>query len=116
MPVTTAEVGFYFLVTSTYSVGRAGAAAAATFPAFRFRCLRSPRFRTMSPFVLFLVPFSLCSAPLAFVEGAGTFLFVRGAGEAEPPVASGSIFPVPTSFLSTFLVWWVVWGCILEST
>lgn len=112
-PVTTADPRAE--TASTYSVGGAGAKAAAASLAFRFLCLRSPRFGDMSPFVLFLVPFSLLSAPLAFVGGAGTFLFASGPGGTEPPVACRAIFPVPVSSRSAFPFRWMILGCRLES-
>lgn len=106
--------------TCTYSVGRAGGKAVVTSLAFRFLCLMSPPSGEMSPFVLFLAPFSLCSAPLASGGGAGTFL---GLGDCEGrvlPPASGSVVSVPISLLCAvfgiaFLFCGIILGCFLES-
>lgn len=81
----------------------------------------SPPLGEMSLFVLFLAPFSLCSALLAFVGGAGTFLF-PGDPEAREslPVAPGSVVFISTLLLCAlsriaFLFCWVIPGCFLES-
>lgn len=113
MPVTTADPRAE--TASTYSAGGAGAEAAAASLAFRFLCLRSPRFGERSPFVLFLVPFSLLSAPLALVGGAGTFPLVGDPGGTEPPVACRAVLPVRISTRSAFLFRWVIPECCLES-
>lgn len=104
----------------TYSAGRAGGKAAVTSSAFRFLCLTSPPLGGMSPFVLFLAPFSSCSAVLASGGGAGTFL---GLGDREGtalPPASGSVVSVPISLLCAvfgvaFLFCGIILGCFSES-
>lgn len=100
---------------STYSVGGAGVKAAATSLAFRFLCLRSPRFGEMSPFVLLLAAFSEWAARRAFLGGAGAFLLGSDGG-TEPRAASlRPASPVPARSLSPFLSCWIIWGCFLES-
>lgn len=111
MPVTMVDPRAE--AASTYSVGGAGVKAAVTAFAFRL-CLMSPRFGEMSPSVLFLVPFLLCSAPLAFVGGAGIFLD-RDPGGTEPTGPSWSFFSAPISSLCAFLFCRIMLGCFLES-
>lgn len=98
----------------TYSVGGAGVRAAVTSLAFRFLCLRSPRFGEMSPFVLLLAAFSARSAPRAFLGGAGALLLGSDAGGTEPAGAAPPALSVPASSLSAFPSCCVIWGCFLE--
>lgn len=101
VPITVGEAA------STYSVGGAGAKATRASLAFRFRCVRPPRFGETSPFVLLLAAFSPCSAPRA--------LLGSDAGGRERTAASPPAFSVPASSLLAFLSGRVIWGCFLES-
>lgn len=105
--------------TCTHSVGRAGGKAKVSSLAFRFLCLRSPP-GEMLPSVLLLAPVLLCSAPLACVGGAGTFLSLSDPEGTEGTMAWAAAVSVPISRLcaasgTAFLFRATILGCFLDS-